>query len=99
MPTLAKREAAALTGDTITKMVAMSRDQLAEITGMNKRLDAMQKHLGEANALTGKARELMNEKLDERMSPRIDGYDFEYMIKDAKRQADPKKGGGPAACC
>ena len=88
----------ALVTDPVKKMLAMSDQELMNITGMTNKLQAMKDSLVEADALTGKARTEFTKKLEARLSPRIDGYDFEWMIKDAKRAADPKKNTeGP--CC
>lgn len=86
-------------GDPIKQMMAMSDDELMALTGMKKQLQAMKDSLVEADGLQGKARTEFNKKLEERLTPRIDGYDFNWMIKDAKRAADPKKNTDSGSCC
>lgn len=71
--------------DLIKQLVGLSDQELMARTGMAKRLAAMKENLAEADTLTGKAREEFIEKLDERLTPRIDGYDLDWMVKDAKR--------------
>lgn len=84
--------------DKIKQMIAMSDQELGALLGYDKKVEAAKKSLLEADALTGKARENFISKLDDRLSPRLDGYDLNWMIKDSKREADPKKTDmGP--CC
>lgn len=85
--------------DKIKQMIAMSDADLTALLGYDKKVTAAKASLVEADALTGKAREEFNKKLDERLSPRIDGYDLDWMIKDAKRAADPKKTSDSGPCC
>lgn len=86
--------------DKIKQLIAMSDEELMATTGMDKKLQAFKDHLTEADALVGKARTKFIEKLEERLAPRVDGYDLGWMIKDAKREANPKSEGaeGPACC-
>lgn len=85
--------------DKIKQMLAMSDQELNSLLGYDKKVEAAKKSLAEADALTGKARENFISKLDDRLSPRIDGYDLNWMIKDAKREADPKKNSAEGPCC
>lgn len=86
--------------DRIKQLVAMGDQELAALLGYAKKIEAAKKSLLEADALQGKARENFISKLDDRLSPRVDGYDLNWMIKDAKREADPKnKDGASAPCC
>ena len=101
MPSLGQEQIkASLAGsDKIKQLRAMSDEELLEASGMAQKLQAFKDHLAEADALTGKAREKFIEKLNERLSPRIDGYDLGWMIKDAKREADPKSKDTSPSCC
>ena len=105
MPSLGKQQVQAqlaahsAPADPIKHMLAMSDGELQALLGMDKRLQAMKDSLMEADKLEGKAREIFEKRLEERLTPRIDGYDFDWMIKDAKREADPKKSSGSEGPC
>lgn len=102
MPSLGQAQIKdALATDTIKRLKAMTDEELGSVLGFDKKVKAMKASLEEADALSGKAREHMIRKLDDRLAPNLYGGDLDWMIRDAKREASPQKdkGGAAPACC
>lgn len=101
MPSLGQAQIKeALATDTIKKLRAATDEELTTLFGYDKKIASFKASLAEADQLSGKARDHLNRKLDDRLSPSLYGGDLDWMIKDAKREAAPgkdKAAEGP--CC
>lgn len=93
MPSLGQKIIAeeSATKDTIGRLRAMSDEDLMTAMGMKSELTRMREVLDKADALKGEKRTKVNNRLDERMNPKVSTYDIDYLV-------DQKDGPSPGCC-
>jgi hypothetical protein len=72
---------------TIKDLQAKTDQELMDLLGLTNTLNGFKEDLGEADALKGKAREDVEERINDMLNPRIYPNDLSYAIEDAKRRA------------
>lgn len=76
--------------NTIEGLMKLSDAELLDLLGYNRKLAQVREDLAEMSKLTGKARELAEEKVERLLTPDISEYQFRYALEDAQREAKPK---------
>lgn len=76
---------------SLASLSAMTDAQLSAVLGFDQKIGKFKNMLAEASALTGDAKKYAEQKIADRLAPRMDSYDMDYIVQDAKRMA--KKNG------
>lgn len=76
--------------NTIEGLMKLSDAQLMDVLGMSRRLAQVREDLTEMSKLTGKARELAEEKVERLLTPDISESSFRWALQDAQNEAKPK---------
>lgn len=77
-------------GDIIDSLSKMNDAQLLTKFGLQSKLDKAKADLKEAKGLTGKAREIVAERIESLLAPHMYGDEIGHAIDSAKRQTAPK---------
>jgi hypothetical protein len=93
---MANLELKSSTGFDIKTLRAMDDAQLLDILGLVNTLNDFKEDLEEADKLSGKAREEVQERINNMLSPRIYPGDLGYAIEDAQRRAKKNQSGKDA---
>jgi hypothetical protein len=75
----------------IKALLKLDDTGLAEILGFNRKVAAFREDLQEADKLTGKAREEVQERVDEMLTPNVYPGDLGYAIERATRKKQSGK--------
>jgi|SRR5215469_12355358 len=82
---------------SIESIAALSDSDLHELLGHNKDLKDVREGIAAAQALTGKAREYAEGRIDDWFRPKVYTGDFKYLAEDAKRRVAQEKKSAKAA--
>lgn len=80
----------------IEKIMGLSDTELSHLLGHTRKLEQVKEDVHAMHKLTGKARELAEEKLERLLTPEIGEHQFRYALEDAQREAKPHKTGPEA---
>lgn len=87
--------------DIISELMGMDDAALAKKIGIDQKLADAKKHLGELNALEGKAREIAVDRLNHQFTPNVWTDEWGYIASSAKREAKREQSGAEVMhdCC
>lgn len=71
---------------SIKALLAMTPEQQLEVFGLNDELEEIIERLQEADKLSGKPRQDVEDEIQEMFEPNIDGDRIRWAIEDAKRR-------------
>lgn len=75
---------------TISELKKLDDAGVRELLGLDDKVETFKKHLAEADALTGKARTIFEEKITRMLTPNVYPDELGYMIKSSQREAKPR---------
>jgi hypothetical protein len=73
--------------------------ELIELFGYDRKLEDFKEALEEGDKLTGKAREKVEDRINEMLTPRVYPEDLKYTVESAKRSAKTGKEAMNDCCC
>lgn len=89
--------------DQIKALLALDDAELSVKLGYAKKIESFKEDLMEADKLTGEARDEVNEKIDQMLTPNIWPEDLKHSIERAKRKGAKGNKTTPASvldgCC
>lgn len=71
---------------TLEELKSKSDAELLEMLGFKNQLDEFKESLAEAEKLKGKAKEHVEDRVNEMLTPRIYPGDLKYAVKSAQRK-------------
>lgn len=84
---------------TVDELAGKTDAELLELLGFASQVDEFKEALGEAKALKGKARERIEERVNEMLTPHVYPGDLKYAVKSAKRETATGKEALNDCCC
>jgi hypothetical protein len=83
---------------TIAALRKKTDEELSDLLGFNGKIENFKKDLEKADNLDGKAKEIVERRIEEMFTPRPYVEDLKYTIDSAERQAKAKRTGKDEVC-
>lgn len=75
---------------SLKEIAAMSDDELRSLLGQDQALDSFKEELTKMQALPDRARNDAENRLQDRLTPKVDGHDLRWIREDALRATSKK---------